>query len=558
VPPHKRYAPSLLVVLLLAVPPRPVAAQCDGKIVSAIVITPHDPSFVRVPRRLRTLARAVGLEHTTTKVDVIRRFLLLDVGRPCSATQVEESQRILRLQPFLAEATVRAVPDSAGGVRIEVETVDEIPTIFSMRLRGWHPLALRLGDGNVGGRALYVAAGVDRGFHYRTGVGVQVVAYQAFGRPYTLAFAANRASLGSSLTLALGHAFLTDLQRTAWHVGYSNVNAYTSFVRPDTGGIWLGVVRRFADIGSVLRIGFGRRVGFLGGLLTYERVTPAAPAVVITDTGLIAVSSAPIGGPFAHYQNVRLNAVVGVRNLSFLEVRGFDALAAVQDVARGVQFGAVVGQGNDTFLSADLYGGLGSTRSLAALRVEAEVRYDAGTNRWDSMVASGRLAWYWKPSDAHVVIASDEFSGGWRPRIPFQLMLGALPGGVRGYRNSRVAGAARSVARVEERWSLGRLTRHVGLGLASFADAGAVWAGDAPFGVNSGVKAGVGVGLLAAVPPQSKRLWRLDLAVPVSRDPYARWEIRLTTVWVGGFWSEPRDVAQARAGAAPSLIFSWP
>jgi hypothetical protein len=64
--------------------------------------------------------------------------------------------------------------------------------------------------------------------------------------------------------------------------------------------------------------------------------------------------------------------------------------------------------------------------------------------------------------------------------------------------------------------------------------------------------------LLAAIPPQSKRLWRLDVAVPVSADAHARWEIRLTTVWVGGFWSEPRDVAQVRAGAAPSLIFTWP
>ena len=76
-----------------------------------------------------------------------------------------------------------------------------------------------------------------------------------------------------------------------------------------------------------------------------------------------------------------------------------------------------------------------------------------------------------------------------------QLTLGALPGGVRGYRNSRVVGAVRSVARVEERWSLGQVTRHVGLGLATFADAGRLWAGDAPFGVNSGVKAGVGTGL---------------------------------------------------------------
>jgi hypothetical protein len=554
----RRHAPSLLVVLLLAVPPGPVTAQCDGKAVSAITILPHDPSFAQIPRPLRAIARGVGLEHTTTKADVVRRFLLLDVGRPCSATQLAESQRILRLQPFIAAARVRAVPDSVGGTRIEVGTVDEIPTVFSMRFRNGRPTALLFGNGNVGGRALYVAARVEQGFRYRTGVGLQVVDYQAFGRPYTLAFVAYRAPLGSTLTLALGHAFLTALQRTAWHISYSNVNAYTSFVRPDSGVISLGVVRRFADIGTVQRIGFGRHIGFLGGLLTYERVVPAAQAVVITDSGLVADTGAPIGGPFARYQNVRLNAVAGVRNLSFLEVRGFDALAAVQDVARGVQFGAVVGQGKDTFLSTDLYAGLGSVRSYAALRVEGEARHDPGANRWDSMVASGRLAWYWKPSDAHVVIAGDEFSGGWRMRIPFQLSLGALPGGVRGYRNSRVVGGVRSVARLEDRWSLGQVTRHVGLGLASFADAGAVWPGDAPFGVHSGMKAGVGVGLLAAVPPQSKRLWRLDFAVPVSPDAHARWEIRLTSVSVRGFWSEPKDVAQVRAGAAPSLIFTWP
>lgn len=553
-----RSAAAVLLVLSLAVPPQPAAAQCDGKTVSAITVVSQDPSFLQVPRLLRPLARGVGLEHTSTREDVVRRFLLLEVGGLCSRVRVAESQRILRLQPFLAEATVRAVPDSVGGVRIAVETLDEIPTIFSMRFRGWSPAAIRVGDANVAGQALHVAARVDQGFGYRSGAGLEVIAYQMFGRPHTLAFEAYRAPLGSSLRLAFGHAFFTDLQRGAWHVGYSNVNAYASFVRPDTDAVSLGVVRRFADVGRVLRVGFGRRVGFIGGLLTYERVTPAAQAVIISDSGLVADTSASLRGPFPRYENVRLNAVVGLRSLSFLEVRAFDALAAVQDVARGVQFGIVAGRGNDTFLSADLYAGVGSRRLFAAMRLEAEARHGSGANRWDSMVASGRMAWYFKATDAHIVIAGAEFAGGWRLRLPFQLALGALPGGARGYRDSRVVGAVRSVVRVEDRWSLGRLNRHVGLGLATFADAGMVWAGDAPFGVNSGVKTGVGAGLLAAIPPQSKRLWRLDFAVPVSPDAHARWEIRLTTVWVGGFWSEPRDVAQVRAGAAPSLIFTWP
>jgi hypothetical protein len=553
-----RSAPPALAALLLAVAPRPGAAQCDGRVVSAIDITSQASLFLQVPRLLRPLARGAGLEHTTTAADVIRDFMLVHVGQPCSATALAESQRILRLQPFLADATVRVEPDSAGGVRIEVATIDEIPTIFALHWRRWRPSALLIGDANVAGQGLSVAASVERGFHYRTGLGAHVVDYQPFDRPYTLELVAYRAPLGSTLQLAFGHAFLTDLQRAAWHMGYSNVNAYTPFTRPDSGVTSLDVVRRFADIGKVLRIGFGRRIAFFGGLVTYERVAPAPAAVVISDSGLIADTTAPLRGPFPHYQNVRLNAVVGLRTLSFLEVRGFDALRAVQDVARGVQLGAVLGQGDDSFLSGDLYAGLGSPRFFAALRVEAEARHDPSTNHWDSMVASGRLAWYWKPADAHVLIASDELSGGWRTRIPFQLSLGAVPGGVRGYDGSRVVGAVRSVARLEERWSLGRVTRYGALGLAGFADAGAIWAGDAPFGVNSGLKAGVGAGLLVAVPPQSKRLWRLDFAVPVSPDAHARWEVRLTTVWVGGFWSEPNDVARARAGAAPSLIFSWP
>jgi hypothetical protein len=54
------------------------------------------------------------------------------------------------------------------------------------------------------------------------------------------------------------------------------------------------------------------------------------------------------------------------------------------------------------------------------------------------------------------------------------------------------------------------------------------------------------------------RLWRLDLAVPVSPDTRTRWEFRFTTVWMRAFWREPGDVTRGRAGAVPSTIFTWP
>lgn len=563
-----RNTPWLLVALLLVALPTSALPQCDHKIVSAITIVPRDPSFLRFPRALRPLARAVGLHHTTTKPEVVGGFLLLDVGRPCTERLRAESERILRSQPFLADATVRAVSDSAGGVRIEVETIDEIPTVFGLRFRDGRPAALRIGNGNVGGRGIHLAVRGERRPPYRNGVGVQLVAHQAFGRPYTLTLVADRTPLGSTVSVALGHAFITDFQRTAWHVGFRDVHDYTPYVRPDGQGIALGARRRFADVGSVLRVGLRGRSAFVGGLVTQERVAPAAQAVIVSDSGFVADTSTPLAGPFAPVHNTRLNAVVGVRSVAFLTVRGFDALAGAQDLATGVQFGAVAGRSvswfgapdNDLFLAADFYAGLGSATAFAGLRVEGEARQDRRTNRWDSMVGSGRLAGYVKPSAAYVLIGSGEFSGGWRwrERIPFQLRLGDREGGVRGYRDSRVAGGVRTVARLEARRLIGQLTRHVALGLASFADAGRVWAGDAPFGVDSRPKVGVGVGLLAAIPPQSRQLWRLDVAVPVSADAHARWEIRLSVVRARAFWREPGDVARARAGAAPSTIFTWP
>ena len=190
--------------------------SCDGKTLTSIVFTPHDPTFLAVPRQLRELARSIGLVHTTSTPSTIDDFLLLEIGKPCTERKRAESERILRLQPFLADATVRAVPDAGGGVRIRVETIDEIPTVLEMRVQDRWPYEIRFGNGNVGGQGLYLAASVERGFAYRTGFGVHGVAYRVLGRPYTLALTAVRSPLGGELTVALGHAFITDLQRHAW------------------------------------------------------------------------------------------------------------------------------------------------------------------------------------------------------------------------------------------------------------------------------------------------------------------------------------------------------
>ncbi len=66
-------------------------------------------------------------------------------------------------------------------------------------------------------------------------------------------------------------------------------------------------------------------------------------------------------------------------------------------------------------------------------------------------------------------------------------------------------------------------------------------------------------GALGAVPPRSRRLWRVDFAVPLGTDPNKRFEVRITNEdRTRVFWREPRDVLSARERTVPSSLFTWP
>ena len=152
-----------------------------------------------------------------------------------------------------------------------------------------------------------------------------------------------------------------------------------------------------------------------------------------------------------------------------------------------------------------------------------------------------------------------EWSGGYRQRTPFQLLIGVPEGGVRGYEESRLAGGQRLVARVEERFRLGKAFDLADAGVAFFADAGRMWAGDVPFGVNTRVKSSVGFSLLGAAPIRSARMWRVDFALPISRGANSRFTVKVSNVDRTQFvFREARDVAVGRGRTVPSSIFAWP
>jgi hypothetical protein len=542
---------------------------CAGQVVSDIVIRTEPPELGDVSRRSRAAARAVRALHATTQPKIVRRLIIQGIGAPCRELARAESERILRAQPFIAQATItpHAAPD--GSVVLEVVTVDELEWLFDIGVKNANPYVnrLRLGNANIGGEALALQGnwGTANG-PYRDTYGARLMDYQLLGRPYQLMLAGNRRPLGGDWTALAAHAFLTDLQRVAWRTATGERSEYVALLRETADAPSIRIQRAFTDIGGIIRIGVPGRLSLFGASYTREYDSGDNEYIRVTRAGLIHDSTA-VTDSIRPYRSARINGLWGVRNIHFLRVTGFDALAATQDVREGFQLGLLGGrslsvlgsENDDIFLSADMYAGVGSATTFTALQVQGEGRQDYNTNRWDGIIGSGRAAAYQRMTPAQTLVVDGEWSGGWRQRLPFQLTLGDDRGGVRGYGASQAAGAQRVVARVEDRWYVTRIRALADVGVAPFFDAGRLWAGDAAFGENTPVKMGAGIALLAAVPPRSKRLFRLEIGYPLSKDQHARMEIRISaTDLTRLFWDEPGDVKRSRESTVPGSIFNWP
>lgn len=544
------------------------SVTCNGERVDDIVVNPAPPSINGL-RRVRIISSLVTRLHATTHEGVIRRFLLLSVGKPCTELRRTESERLLRAQPYLAEASVLAYPDAQGGVTILVRTVDEYSVIASAQVDGSSPYlqSAQLGSANVNGAGVLAAGDWRSGGVYRNGFGMHVVDNQFAGRPFIVSLLGRQDPLGSEWRVDASHPFYTDLQRVAWRARAGENDGYVRFepMPHDVHGLHLA--RSYFDIGGIVRLGPPGRLSLFGASFSQDRELPASVPVLVTDSGLVVDSSSVLWNRYAMHRIARVNALWGVRDIGFLRARGLDALTATQDVPIGFQLGAMFGRSlsalgsrdDDIFMSADLYLGIGSSHDLFRLQFQGEARRDNSVNAWDGILTSGRAAQYLQVTEDETITASAEWSGGWRMRTPFALTLANTEGGVRGYGFLRVPGGQRAVLRLEDRHYLGRLNGLGDIGFAAFADAGRQWAGDVPFGQTLRPRGSIGFSLIAALPPRSARMWRLDLAIPQTTDARHRLELRLSNVdRTTFFWREPTDVENARERTVPSSIYSWP
>jgi hypothetical protein len=367
--------------------------------------------------------------------------------------------------------------------------------------------------------------------------------------------------------MELAHPFFTDLQRLSWRTTAGNQNEYFQFHRPEAEPAALRVRRSYSDIGGVVRIGppLGR-LALLGGSISFEDENTADLPVIVSDTGLVPDTSRVLMSRYTKRQIARLNVLWGLRNVRFLPVIGFDALEGAQDLRTGVQVATLIGKGarflrgreRDLFGSTDIYLGMATPISYAALNIAGEGRR-AENGDWDGILAHGRAALYLKPFNRQTWITDLTWSGGWRQRIPFQLTFSDRDGGMRGFKGTEVGGARRLIGRVEDRYLIGRYKQFATIAVAGFAEGGKLWAGDSPFGVNTPLYSSIGFSVLAASPPQSRRTLRADFAFPIRGEREHNWEVRLTVRdFTRMFRVEPEDVGNSRERSVPASVFNWP
>ncbi len=541
--------------------------MCSGEIVSRVDIQPSPPPFSGAAKKWRALAHTVGLHHATTRRGVVEAFLSLAPGKPCTEFRRAESERVLRAQPFLSDAAVRVERDSGGMVAVIVTTTDEIPVLVSGRFRGISPESFSLGNENVGGSALRLVGRIERGRAYQTAVGIGVEQEALFGSPYRLILDADRYQVGQRVNAEVEHPFFTDLQRLSWHVGGLTSDDYFRFERPARDPLALAMTTKSWEASALLRLFGTRTVALLGAAVSGRRSTPASAGIVVSDSGFVPDTGTALTNRYDMFKVGRVGILGGVRRVTFRTVNGFDALVGSQDVMNGAMLGIYAAKGvpqfgeSDMLLSSALYLGGSTDNALLATVALAEIRRDNQREEWNSGVGSARTAFYWGNAPGMVFVLDNELSVGWHSRLPVQLTFRDPTGGLTGYRASGLAGATRSVTRAELRWSAASMMRKADVGFATFTEVGQLWKGDVPYGVNA-TRTSVGVSLLAAYPSRSKRLYRADIAYPLSPSGSSgarRIEVRFSSAdRTQGFWIEPGDVARARTGVEPGRLFAWP
>jgi outer membrane protein assembly factor BamA len=470
------------------------------------------------PRENRAFYRFANKLHINTRDNVVRRQLLFETGEPVSVRVIEETERLLRMNHYLYDVTIRPVAVRDGVADIEVKTRDTWSLdvgVSASRAGGENKGGLSIKEENLLGTGILVgvsySADVDR-----SGTTFELADRNLFGTRGALAYAYTDYDDGDSQSFSLQRPFYALDARWSAGISASDNDAIDPLYN---GGNSVAeyrhrrrVVEAFGGWSAGLIRGWTRRysVGVSHEDDEYE-LEPGKPPPVRLPSDL------SLSGPFVRFEVVQ-DAFRADINLNLI--------GRVEDFAMGVQSKLQVGRALTELGStreawlyrATLSNGFDITKdSFLLADVRADGRY-AGEGENQSVGGTVR---YYHRQGRHLVyytaLSMDAFEN---PDVPGPLQIGG-DNGLRGYPLRYQAGERRVLATLEARaysdWYPFRLFR---VGGAVFYDTGRAWKGENQNTVNSGWLRDVGFGLRLLSARTSKgNVLHADVAFPLDGDP---------------------------------------
>jgi hypothetical protein len=549
----------VLVLGLLCVVPTGLRAQSDGnvrlpeaervagaegdacttgritsvEIQSLSIFEPEGTPF----RLLSWAYSAANALHVNTQESFVERELLFEEGDCLDPFLLSESERLLSQYGFLAYARVTSRPDGSGGHVVDVETRDEWSTKVDLGVtydEGTNVEKLQVTEENFLGHGVFGEFTYLERRESRThAFGVSTPRF--FGRA-DAGTAFGRTRSGPFFNQHVRYPFVGEAGRIAVREGYSRG---TDFFAYSTGGqeeytrvlvpvfreqIELSAARRFGDPGSVDHPG-GQPHARRDPL---RRSRGGHARRQLRRTGLPHGITAPVDGPSVAAERghafgrapghppLPVRGVHRARRRSRPTDGGPRAVRGGEPCSGPADAGALGGRpahGSRHPSHASFTAPLGASLLHGGATVEA--RRDGG--HWRDVLASTDLVFYGRTDllPGQTWFARASFGGGWNTSLPYQLSLGGREA-VRALPEDVLPGGRMLLFVVEDRIAFGWPGPNTAdLGVTLFGEAGRVFPGDVPYGVDSGWQGSAGIGLRLGLPAGTRNIWRADVVFPV-------------------------------------------
>jgi hypothetical protein len=475
--------------------PSDAVLQADGAVIGHIDIDIRNIFDQRDPRENNGLFRLANSLHIRTRPGTVRAQLLFASGDKYQGRKLAETERALRLLPYVYEARIIPVHYAGGKVDIRVTTKDVwtlSPGVSFGRTGGTNDTKFNLQDTNLFGlgKTLQISHGntVDRS--------TDTIGYadpNVFGSRWTSTLAYSDSSDGSQRSFQAAHPFYS--LDAPWSAKITALNFDRTISRYNLGDI----VDQFNDKQSAYELSGGISSGLVDGWVKRLTFGMRYDRSVFLQTPLTALPA---------------KVLPPDRTLSYPFV-GFDIL---QDAYKKVGDQNEIGKTEDLYFGTEITGeiglsngALGADRNAIMLAAKAlrgleltnhqqlflssdfSSRIEDGRAR--NLIADAAAKYYWRWRENWLLYAGLSATATDNLDPDMQLLLGG-DNGLRGYPLRFESGTSRALFTVEQRvftdWYPFRLAR---VGAAVFADVGRTWGNGVIGNSDPGLLKDVGFGL---------------------------------------------------------------